>query len=463
MSEPELHAYELTGDVPAPACGPRVGVVLAAGRSERLSRLTRGDSKALLRIGGVSLVERAVRGLLRVGMQRVIVVVGYRAGVVAALIDHLGLESVQTAFAEGWEAGNGASLAAAEPYVGGEATFLLVTADHVFGEGSLEKLARSSGPAALIDHAPEPDVWHEGTRVRLQGDLVTGFSKAFDAPEIDCGAFVLPGSVFDAQRRAAQAGDSSLAGAISTLAVTSAIRAVPLERRSWCVDVDTPEDVRRAHVALRRSLGRPSDGPISRFVNRPISTRLSMVIAALRPHPDLLSLVTLVIGLAAAWALGLGSSIVGAFLATATSILDGVDGEIARLQQRDGPSGALLDGVLDRVTDASMVAGLAIWASGLGQSSVAVILLAVGATSVSLLSMATKDRIRSLSLPPAPERAIAYMMGGRDGRLFLVSAAALAGVPYLGLWAIVLTGGLSLLARLVSVRGTTPRLYERWR
>lgn len=136
-----------------------------------------------------------------------------------------------------------------------------------------------------------------------------------------------------------------------------------------------------------------------------------------------------------------------------------MDGETARLQQRDGPAGALLDGVLDRVTDASMVAGLAIWAFHLGHGSVAVILLAVGATSVSLLSMATKDRVKALSLPPAPERAIAYMMGGRDGRLLLVGAAALAGAPYLGLWAIVVTGGVSLLARMMSVRGTTPSMF----
>jgi phosphatidylglycerophosphate synthase len=153
--------------------------------------------------------------------------------------------------------------------------------------------------------------------------------------------------------------------------------------------------------------------------------------------------------------LSVGSAVSGALLATATSILDGVDGEIARLQQRDGPSGALLDGVLDRVTDVAMVAGLAVWAFHQGHGSVAVILLAVGAASVSLLSMATKDRIKALSLPSAPERAIAYTLGGRDGRLLLVSVAALAHVPYLGLWAIVVTGGVSLLARLASVRAMT--------
>ena len=35
-----------------------VGVVLAAGRSERIRSITGGGSKALLRLGGLSLVER---------------------------------------------------------------------------------------------------------------------------------------------------------------------------------------------------------------------------------------------------------------------------------------------------------------------------------------------------------------------------------------------------------------------
>ena len=46
----------------------RRAVVLAAGRSTRLAGMTGGGSKALLRVGGLSLVERAVRGLLDLGM-----------------------------------------------------------------------------------------------------------------------------------------------------------------------------------------------------------------------------------------------------------------------------------------------------------------------------------------------------------------------------------------------------------
>src|SRR5918996_6310361 len=101
----------------APFGSVRMGVVLAAGRSERLVNVTAGGSKALVRIGGLALVERAVRGLLAEGLERVVVVVGYQAGPVAAVVDRLAPRRVRAAFAEDWALGNGVSLAAAEPHV----------------------------------------------------------------------------------------------------------------------------------------------------------------------------------------------------------------------------------------------------------------------------------------------------------------------------------------------------------
>jgi CDP-alcohol phosphatidyltransferase len=115
-------------------------------------------------------------------------------------------------------------------------------------------------------------------------------------------------------------------------------------------------------VALRRSLGKDADGPVSRWLNRPVSTRLSMALAPLRPAPDLVSLVAFALGLAGAALLAAGQGLAGALLVHASSVADGMDGEVARLQLRGGPRGALLDGVLDRVADGAVLAGLGLWA-----------------------------------------------------------------------------------------------------
>jgi CTP:molybdopterin cytidylyltransferase MocA len=79
-----------------------VGVVLAAGRSERLDLLTRAGSNALLRLDGLSLAERAVRTLLAYGLERVLVVVGHDAGPVAAVVCRQGRGRVRAVYANRW-------------------------------------------------------------------------------------------------------------------------------------------------------------------------------------------------------------------------------------------------------------------------------------------------------------------------------------------------------------------------
>jgi 1L-myo-inositol 1-phosphate cytidylyltransferase / CDP-L-myo-inositol myo-inositolphosphotransferase len=436
---------------PARSRRPRVGVVLAAGQSERLASVTGGGSKALLRLGGLSLVERAVRSLLAAGLERVLVVVGYDAGPVATVVGRLGRGRVRVVYADRWADGNGASLAAIRGEVLGDALFLLITADHLFGEGGLDRLLVAGAPAVLIDPAPDRAAWAEGTRVRVVDQAVVAFGKHLEEPAIDCGAFLLPPEVFGRQHQAASEGDHSLAGAVTRLAQTRPLRAVALPTGCWWQDVDTPQDARAARMALRRSLVKEADGPVSRWLNRPLSTRLSMLLARLRPAPDLVSLVAFGFGLAGAVLLAAGQGLAGGLLVHASSVADGVDGEVARLQLRGGPRGALLDGLLDRVGDAAILAGLGLWALD-GHDARGVLVLTVATTTGALLSMASKDRAAALGLPPAPERALGWLLGGRDGRLLLVAVGALLGAPLAALGAVTATSALSLGLRIGFLR-----------
>ena len=150
-----------------------------------------------------------------------------------------------------------------------------------------------------------------------------------------------------------------------------------------------------------------------------------MAMSSFHPSPDLATVLSTMIGMAAAVLLGHGAGLAGGILAQVASVLDGVDGELARMQLRAGPRGAFLDGVLDRVVDVALIAGLAAWAERGSSSPSLVAVLAVAATAGSILSMATKDRAVALGLWGSPERAIRYMLAGRDGRLLLIAALAM--------------------------------------
>ncbi len=437
----------------APLARARVAVVLAAGRSERLARVAGGGSKALNRLAGVSLVERAIRTLLDAGIEEVHVVVGYHAGPVAAAVGRIAPGHVRTVLAEDWELGNGASLAAVAPQVEHEALFVVMMADHVFGDRGLRRLLQSERPAVLVDPHPTADVLEEGTRVRVEDGDAVGFGKHLDESTVDCGVFLLSAEIFECQRRAALEGDATLAGAVSKFADRRPLQALTLPKGTWWHDVDTPEDLSEARRLLRRSLPKYADGPVSRFVNRPVSTRLSLWFSPARLSPDLLSWVALLFGLVAASALAAGLGIAGGILAQVTSVLDGMDGEAARIQMRATSQGALLDGVLDRVTDAAILVGLGLWALDAMPSAPGVVLLVtLAAVFGSTMSMASKDRITAHRLRHANERALSWLLGGRDGRMLLVMVFSIANLPLAALVAVAATSCLTLALRIASVR-----------
>jgi 1L-myo-inositol 1-phosphate cytidylyltransferase / CDP-L-myo-inositol myo-inositolphosphotransferase len=431
---------------------PSVGVVLAAGRSERLRLVTRGRSKLLLHLGGLSLVERAVRTLLAAGVQRVVVVVGHQGDAVASAVQRLQPGQVETVEASEWERGNGASLAAAEPALVGQGQFLLLCGDHVFADGALDTLASAGGPAVLVDRSPDRDAWEEGTRVRMRDGHVVAFGKALGEPAIDCGAFLLTPEVFACQKAAAAEGDHSLAGAVTRLASDHPVRAISLPRSSWWQDVDTPHDLRLARGQLRRTLGLEADGPVSRYLNRPVSTRLSMALAPLRLSPTVLSFVAFSLGMLAAFLLAAEHPLLGGLVLHAGSVVDGMDGEAARLQLRPTLRGTWLNGLLNRWVDAAILVGLGIWMAQ-DTFSDRTILLILGGVGIgwAILAMTGMAWTTVLRVPAAAERLVGLSLGGRDGRLFLVTAWALLGHPMVALVAFLVAWAVSVIVRVVLV------------
>ena len=101
-----------------------------------------------------------------------------------------------------------------------------------------------------------------------------------------------------------------------------------------------------------------------------------------------------------------------------------------------------------------MIAGLAVWALGTTDAPEVIAILAVAATAGAMLSMASKDRMAALGLPPAPERWIGFLLGGRDARLLIVAVGALLGRPEVALTVVAATTALSLAVRLLLTRAT---------
>jgi phosphatidylglycerophosphate synthase len=128
-----------------------------------------------------------------------------------------------------------------------------------------------------------------------------------------------------------------------------------------------PLDLDRPAQASRRILqatAKSSDGIISRWINRPISQAISQALLAAVPgvRPTQVTLAVAAIAIIMVLALLTGGTkglVWGGILFQLASVLDGVDGEIARASYRSSPAGAALDTRVDMLTNIGFFVGAA--------------------------------------------------------------------------------------------------------
>lgn len=105
---------------------------------------------------------------------------------------------------------------------------------------------------------------------------------------------------------------------------------------------------------------KPTDRFVLRFIKINLSSPVSSVLVRFFPgiRPSLLTVVSATVGVAAGVAFGTGRPWLGGLLAAAAQVMDGVDGQVARLTGRVSRRGAFLDSVLDRYMDFSLIFGM---------------------------------------------------------------------------------------------------------
>lgn len=128
-------------------------------------------------------------------------------------------------------------------------------------------------------------------------------------------------------------------------------------------------DERRAVDALWESCRKPIDGMVSRHINRHISLFISRRIVNTGITPNHISIFCIILGVLGGVAVFQGtyaSILIGASLLKANSIIDGVDGELARVKWAYSKIGELLDSMGDNVANFSFFGALtwAMWARG---------------------------------------------------------------------------------------------------
>ena len=113
-----------------------------------------------------------------------------------------------------------------------------------------------------------------------------------------------------------------------------------------------------------RITGKRVDGPISKYINRKISSKITeyILIKGVSVTPNQISVFSFLIAVLSLpfYFLGGYLIIIGGLLAQLSSIIDGVDGELARALNMSSKRGAFFDAILDRYADMIILLGFSI-------------------------------------------------------------------------------------------------------
>ena len=351
--------------------GVRKCLILAAGRGVRMDGA--GDCKPLLLVGGLPLIERAIVTARQAGLTEFYVVTGYEAPRLEAFLAELAQRRTLAITAirnDEWPAGNGRSLLQARAWLDEE--FVLLMADHVFEEAILTGLLGAPRIDADVVLAADFNVTanrlvddDEATKIRTDGRRIVAIGKTLEYYNAyDSGIFLCTPAIFDAMDACLARGDASVSGAVGHVASQGRAQIYDLGEHAW-IDVDTPQDRATAERFLSGQSTKSLDGWVSRHLNRPLSRRVFtplLLRAAPRITPNQVSVLSFGVAGAASLCFFFGQPLAGGVAIQLASVLDGSDGEVARLKKRESPFGGFLDALLDRYGDSFILFGMAYFA-----------------------------------------------------------------------------------------------------
>ncbi len=435
---------------------PQMALILAAGLGSRLRPQTK-TPKPLTRVLGLTLAERVVCTLLDVGVGHFLVTLGYEAEAVRVHFSDIARRrgvTIDFIEAEDWERGNGTSALAAKGRTG-EAPFFLVMVDHLFDP----EIAR-----ALTDDPPAPGEMclavnrdkdaifdlDDVTRVKIGDGRIQEIEKTLDDWDAgDTGVMLCTRGLFEGLERAAASNKHGLSDGLRELAGEGRARTVDVTGMSW-LDVDTPDALHEAERRLMRDQGSKSrDGPVARHLNRPVSRWLSHYLVRTSITPNQISLASWMLSCVAAGLMavsGYPARAAGGALAQLASIVDGCDGEIARLKHSQSQFGGWFDAVLDRYADAILLFGM-MWHEFAATGTNLSVVLGFAAIVGSFLNSYTADKYDGLMAQRL--HGASYFRLGRDVRVFVIFLGALLNLPLVTLGVVALVMNVEVVRRIV--------------
>jgi phosphatidylglycerophosphate synthase len=161
-------------------------------------------------------------------------------------------------------------------------------------------------------------------------------------------------------------------------------------------------------------------GAIGAFCMFPLRAIINASVA-LGIHPNLLTLIGVLVNVVAAWALAKDRFILAGVIMIVANIFDFIDGKVAHITGKQSQFGAFWDSTLDRFSDLALFTGLIWLYSSLGREGY--VLIATLTLIFSIMTSYARARAESLiekckvGFMERPERIVLFMIGAFTDRM----------------------------------------------
>ena len=412
-------------------------VILAAGKGERISNTDEFVAKPLIKIFDVSLIERSIKNLINnLNVKKIYVVTGFNHEEIndhlVKLKNKLSL-NVEVVFAKNWEKGNGASFLAILDKMNHQQFYLLM-ADHLFNNefyNAISKYKMNNKSYLIISRTLSSlNDFNDATKVNVVDDKINDIGKSInDNNAFDTGFFILNSDQFNNVNKLSVREKLSLSEVIQELVQQKKLYFIEVPEDSW-FDIDTSQDLLKAkNYLLNNSNSKINDGSISKYINRPISKWITSKITDYPLTPNQISIAVFFISVFSGLIISIEGYfflLLGALLAQLSSILDGCDGEIARLKLLESKFGGWFDRVLDRYSDLFILMGLTFHTYFIHKTLTVFFIgfIVVGGKIISSYTAFVYDTVVS---------AHNNFRIGRDLIIFIILIGAVLNIPYITL------------------------------
>ncbi len=392
-------------------------VILSAGYGRRLYPITDNKPKSLIKVAGKELLLRHLQLLNEHGVEEFIVVTNNMYEEQIRNFLRRFPYKVEVVVNPEPERGNASSLYCARDKI--KDTFALVMSDHVYESVFIEEALKGKG--IIVDELGRFVDIEESTKVLCVNGRVEDIGKDIDKWNCyDTGFFILDADIFETLERLMK---EKRTVEMSELVKEHKLECTHVSGLFW-MDIDTLADLERAKkLLIEKSVKGTGDGLVSRFINRRISVKITEALID-RLTPMQATFISFIVGIIAS-GIALIFPPLGGLVYQLSSILDGVDGEIARASLNTSKFGGWFDSILDRYVDFSFLLALGIYLSPPLWMWAIVMLATVGSVMVSYSTERYKGEFGENIYKTI--EIMNYIPGKRDERIFFIMIMTILG------------------------------------